>query len=189
MFQRETPRLVLRDWTESDLALIEALASEPSVTRYQTRLRVAGADGCRRWLGAAIFHNQQDPRFAYSTAVVSKHTGSAIGWLGWGEAEDPAHGEVSFGYALLPAEWGRGYISEAVVAMLGFVFETLGRGSVYATCAASNLGSARVLEKSGLTLVHRWLRRDDELNLEEEHLRYRMERIDWMNRTTRNDVS
>ena len=180
MFQLETPRLILRDWTESDLPLIETLASDPRVTRYQTWLRLADADACRRWLETAIFHNLKQPRFAYSTAVVLKETVHAIGWLGWGDAEDPAYGDVSFGYALLPAEWGRGCISEAVVAMLEFVFETLGRGSVYATCAASNPRSAGVLQHAGLTLVHRWMHRDKELNIEEEYLRFRMERSDWI---------
>jgi len=188
MFQLETPRLILRDWIESDLPLIEALARESDVTRYQTWLRLGDESACRHWLASAIFHNQQDPRFAYSTAVVSKQTKRPIGWLGWGDAEDPEHGDASFGYALLPTEWGRGYMTEAVLAMLQFVFETLGRNSIYATCAVSNRRSARVLEKAGLTLVHRWMRRDEEMNVEEEHLRYRMERTDWTARTIGTDT-
>jgi ribosomal-protein-alanine N-acetyltransferase len=180
MFQTETPRLILRDWIESDLRLIEALAAEADVTRYQTWLRLRDEAACRRWLNAAISSNQENPRLAYSTAMVLKKTGRAVGWLGWGRAQDPAHGEASFGYALLPSEWGRGYMTEAVLAMLRFVFETLDQNSIYATCADSNRGSARVLEKAGLTLVHRWIERDDELDIEEEHLRYRLNRPAWI---------
>jgi [ribosomal protein S5]-alanine N-acetyltransferase len=188
MFRAETPRLILRDWLESDLPLIEALASDPNVTRYQTWLRLRDDDARRRWLETAIFHNQRDPRFAYSTAVVSRETRRAIGWLGWGRAEDPAHCETSFGYALLPAEWGYGYMTEAVLAMLRFVFETLGRSSICATCATSNRRSARVLEQTGLALVHRWTQRDDEMDSEEEHLRYRMDRTDCIRRTAPTDA-
>ena len=49
-----------------------------------------------------------------------------MGWIGWGHAEDPTHGEYSFGYALLPEYWGRGYMTAAARAGLTFMFETLG---------------------------------------------------------------
>lgn len=176
MFQLETPRLILRDWIAADWPLIWTLASEPTVTRYQDRIRLPDEDACRRWLAAAIYDNQQEPRFAYSTAVVVKETTRAVGWLHWQESEDPAEGDVSFGYALLPETWRRGYMSEAVQAMLGHVFEVQRRNSAYATCATSNPASAGVLEKAGLTLVERWMRRDDDLGLEEEYRRYRLDR-------------
>ncbi len=180
MFELETPRLLLRDWTADDWPLIWALASDPAVTRYQTWLRLADEDACRRWLASAIFHNQEQPRFAYSTAIVLKETGIAIGLLGWGESEDAAKGEVSFGYALLPTMWRRGYVSEAVRTMLVFIFEVQRRNSAYATCATSNPGSAGVLEKAGLALVERWMHRDDDLGMEEEYRRYRTDRADWL---------
>jgi RimJ/RimL family protein N-acetyltransferase len=174
-----TPRLVLRDWLNDDLPVVYALARDARVTRYQWWLRLHTEEECGRWLAEAIKNNNADPRFAYSMAVVERSTRRTVGWLGWGEAEDPARGEVSFGYALLPELWDRGYITEAVEAMLGFVFETQQRGSVYATCATSNRASARVLEKAGLRLMHRWIRPDEALGLEEEHRYYRLNRGEW----------
>jgi RimJ/RimL family protein N-acetyltransferase len=180
MFQLETPRLVLRDWIADDWPLIWALASDPAVTRYQTKLRgLPDEDACRRWLADAIQHNQQEPRSAYSRAVIVKATSRAVGWVNWNESGDPAKGEVSFGYALLPELWRRGYVSEAVRAMLGYVFEVQRRNSVYATCATSNPASAGVLEKAGLHLVERWMHRDNDLGLEEEYRRYRLDKSDW----------
>jgi|CXWL01.1.fsa_nt_gi RimJ/RimL family protein N-acetyltransferase len=180
MLQLETPRLILRDWIEDDWPLIWTLASDPAVTRYQTKLRgLPDEAACRRWLGDAIHHNHQEPRFAYSTAVIVKETSRAVGWLNWVESSDPAKGDVSFGYALLPELWRRGYMSEAVHTMLGYVFEVQRRNSVYATCASSNPASAGVLEKAGLALVERWMHRDDDLGLEEEYRRYRVDRSDW----------
>jgi ribosomal-protein-alanine N-acetyltransferase len=172
--------LLLRDWVEDDWRLIWALANDPSVTRYQTKLRLPDKEACLRWLADAIQGNQQEPRVAYSLAVVLKETATPIGWLNWGDSEDPARGEVSFGYALLPTMWRRGFMSEAVGAMLPIVFDVQRRDSIYATCATSNPASAGVLEKTGLTLVERWMHRDDDLGIEEEYRRYRLDRTQWL---------
>lgn len=174
-----TPRLVLRDWLNDDLTVVRALASAALVTRYQTWLRLHTEEACGRWLAEAIKNNNADPRFAYSMAIVLQSTRRTVGWLGWGEAEDPARGEVSFGYALLPELWRLGYMTEAVRAMLRFVFETQQRRSVYATCATSNPASARVLEKAGLGLADRWTHRDEALGIEEEYRCYLLNRSEW----------
>ena len=179
MFQLKTARLRLRDWVEEDWHLIKVLSADPRVTRYQTRLRLNTDEECRRWVADAIRTNAQQPRVAYSTAVVLRGAERAIGWLHWGEAEDRAKGEVSFGYALLPEMWRRGYMSEAVNAMLRFIFEVQLKESAYASCAAANRASAGVLEQAGMKLVERWMHRDEHVDIEEEYLRYRLERSEW----------
>lgn len=179
MFTLETERLLLRDWVEQDWPLIWTLASDPRVTRYQTWLRLKDEEDARRWLASAIQHNNGLPRIAFSTALVLKQSSKAIGWLNWGDPEEPGIADVSFGYAVLPAMWRRGYVSEAVGAMLAFVFGSLDKQSITATCATSNPASSGVLEKAGLTLVERWMRRDDALDLEEEYRRYRLDRTQW----------
>jgi RimJ/RimL family protein N-acetyltransferase len=180
VFQLNTARLHLRDWVEDDWHLIKVLSADPLVTRYQTRLRLMNTDEeCRRWLADAIRINAEQPRVAYSTAVVLRRDDRAIGWLHWQEAEDRANGEVSFGYALLPQMWRRGYMSEAVNAMLRFIFEVQRKESAYASCAAANRASAGVLEQAGMKLVERGMHRDEHVDIEEEYLRYRLERSEW----------
>ena len=179
MFQLETARLRLRDWVEEDWHLIKMLSADPRVTRYQDWLRLNTDEECRRWLADAIRTNAEQPRVAYSTAVVLRGAERAIGWLHWEEAEDRANGDVNFGYALLPEMWRRGYMSEAVNAMLGFVFEVQLKESAHASCAAANRASAGVLEQAGMKLVERWMRRDEHVDIEEECLRYRLERSEW----------
>jgi RimJ/RimL family protein N-acetyltransferase len=174
-----TTRLVLRDWVGGDLSAIRALARDDRVTRYQTWLRLDTDEACRQWLADHMKHNNADPRFAYSMAVVAQSSGGTVGWLGWGEAEDPSIGAVSFGYALLPEVWSRGYMTEAVRAMLGFVFDLQQRDSIYATCAISNRRSARVLEKAGLHLVSCSMERDEAFGIEEEQCCYSLKRSEF----------
>ena len=182
MFTFETPRLILRDWQADDWPVAWKLASDPLVTRYQTRLRLEDESAARQWILSAIDRNQRRPRLAYSLATVLQDSRRTIGWLNWGESANPDKGDVSFGYALLPAMWRRGYMSEAVQAMLAHVFEVQKQESVYATCATSNPASSGVLETAGLTLVERWIHRDDDLDLEEEYRRYRLDRTQWARR-------
>ncbi|MEX2246265.1 MAG: GNAT family protein [Dehalococcoidia bacterium] len=73
----------------------------------------------------------------------------------------------------------RGYISEAVNVMLRFMFEVQLKESAYASCAAANRASAGVLEQAGMKLVERWMHRDEHVDIEEEYLRYRLERSEW----------
>jgi RimJ/RimL family protein N-acetyltransferase len=171
---------MLRDWLDEDLPVVRALATDDRVTRYQPWLRLHTDQACRRWLADAIESKSAVPRSAYSLAVVERSVGRTVGWLNWGDAKDVSKGAISFGYALLPEAWNRGYMTEAIRAMLTFVFDVQQSGSVYATCATNNPGSARVLEKAGLGLVYRWMQRDESLGLEEEHRRYFLKRTDWV---------
>jgi aminoglycoside 6'-N-acetyltransferase len=156
----EGERLVLRDLLLSDWPLIEALWREPLVTRYQDWFRFSDEATGRRWLAETVHFNVEQPRHGYNLAVTLKPDGDAIGWLGFGDPETPADrnkGEVGFGYALQPLFWNQGYMTESVRTMLAYVFEVLEKRSVYATCEASNVASARVLEKAGLMLTERWV--------------------------------
>lgn len=53
------------------------------------------------------------------------------------------------GYAILPEETGKGYATEAAVALLEYARKELGVDSVFGFCAREDRHSARVLEKIG----------------------------------------
>lgn len=176
MFQIRTARLLLRDLVEADWRAVDAMSRAPEVTRYQTWLRVDGEAAARRWVREAIYHNQLPDRGAYNLAVVPLDAEETIGWLGWGAPSDPTHGDYSFGYALLPSAWGRGYMTEALRAAIGYMFDSLAASRVAGECAASNVASARVMEKAGLTRVAEWDERDEATGIVERHYRFAMDR-------------
>jgi RimJ/RimL family protein N-acetyltransferase len=70
VFALHTARLLLRDFVEDDAAAVYALSQEPTVTRYQTWLRLASPADARRWVQNAMYHNQLQPRQAYNLAIV-----------------------------------------------------------------------------------------------------------------------
>ncbi|KAJ5547244.1 Acyl-CoA N-acyltransferase [Penicillium frequentans] len=53
------------------------------------------------------------------------------------------------GYAILPEETGKGYATEAAVALLEYARKELGVDSAFGFCAQDDRHSARVLEKIG----------------------------------------
>jgi ribosomal-protein-alanine N-acetyltransferase len=55
------------------------------------------------------------------------------------------------GYVLNRRYWGQGYMAEAVRAIVGFGFRELGMNRIQARCDVPNIGSARVMEKAGMS--------------------------------------
>ncbi|MEM1422418.1 MAG: GNAT family N-acetyltransferase [Planctomycetota bacterium] len=58
---------------------------------------------------------------------------------------------AEFGYWIGVDHWGNGYATEALVALLGHAFATLGLARLHACYFARNPASKRVMEKAGCT--------------------------------------
>jgi RimJ/RimL family protein N-acetyltransferase len=86
-----------------------------------------------------------------------------------------------YGYRLRRSAWGKGYATEGSRALIHKGFTDLGVDRVAAETMVVNLGSRRVMEKAGLTLVRTFHR--DELDAIEgfEHgvVEYALTRADW----------
>jgi [ribosomal protein S5]-alanine N-acetyltransferase len=179
MFELLTPRLRLRDLVEADAETIYALSQAPEVVRFQHWLLLDTLDEAQDWMRRAMRHNALAPRYAYNLAVREREGEKSIGWLGWGQVDDRSQPVHSFGYALLPAFWNRGYMTEALQAAAHFLFERLGAELLYATCDARNRASARVMEHLGMTLVAEWQELNEHTNEPEQHWRYELRVQEW----------
>jgi aminoglycoside 6'-N-acetyltransferase len=78
-----------------------------------------------------------------------------VGDVGLRVAEDEP-GVVMVGYTMAPAAQGKGYATEAVDALVGYAFDTLGADIARAYADAANAPSVRVGEKVGLVVVERF---------------------------------
>ena len=54
------------------------------------------------------------------------------------------------GVALSHDHWGKGFVTEAVKAVIAFLFDTVGYRKIIAGCDARNIGSQKVMEKVGM---------------------------------------
>lgn len=84
-------------------------------------------------------------------AVVEKHSQGVIGYCGLFYFPDVnGQPEVEIGYRLARSAWGRGFATEAALAVRDYAFQTLGMKRLIALIDPSNLASVRVAEKIGM---------------------------------------
>ncbi len=99
-----------------------------------------------------------DDALAYVAAVAARPVQTSFGIVVDGEAagsvslmvgDDIARRTAEIGYWLGREFWGRGIVTDAVVAATRHGFEQLGMHRVFAVPFARNAASGRVLEKAG----------------------------------------
>lgn len=150
----ETPRLVIRQFTEDDVDNLFNLNSDPEVMRYLTGGRPTPREEIRDQI--IPFHLGVYDRLDRlgTWAAESTATGEFLGWFHF----RPGHGSdditnIELGYRLRRSSWNKGYATEGSRALVSMGFTDLGVERVFALTMTVNTASRHVLEKSGLTLV------------------------------------
>ena len=144
----ETDRLLLRRPVLADAAAIFAgYAADADVTRYLTWRPHASVDDSRAYLRLCQEQWAAGDNRPYVIATRIE-PGRAIGAIDW--RRDGAHA-VTFGYVLAPAHWGRGYMTEALAALVDWSLAQPDCYRAWAFCDADNRASARVMEKAGMS--------------------------------------
>ena len=147
----ETPRLILRDWRETDIAPFIHHTNTPAVMRWlggvQSRAQLEDAlrNRMMRW--------QQERGFTF-WAVERKADGALLGFCGLKIADTPGspiEGLYEVGWRLREDAWGQGYAKEAAIASLDFAFQTLGAARVVAITFILNEPSWGLMERLGMT--------------------------------------
>lgn len=78
--------------------------------------------------------------------------GRAVGGVGLHAKDDIFRKNMEIGYWLGEKYWGKGIVSEAVVAITQFGFESFDIERIYASVFSTNRASMKVLEKAGYSL-------------------------------------
>jgi RimJ/RimL family protein N-acetyltransferase len=144
----ETPRLLLREWRDTDREAFAAIVADPHVMRFYpaTRSR-AEADA---WIDKMIAGLANGT--AHFLAVERKSDGTLLGLTGTADINFPIPTEpkLEIGWVLGKDYWGQGYAPEAARAALEHAFTQLRAPEVAAFTARVNLPSQRVMQKLGL---------------------------------------
>lgn len=151
----ETDRLALRRFTEADEEALFDLNSDPEVMRFLNGGTPIPRDIVQTViLPRYLRHDGRFPSYGY-WAAIERATGEFLGWFSFVPSKATPV-EVSLGYRLRSAVWGRGYATEGARALVRKAFTELGIERVVATTYEHNLASRRVLEKVGMTIVRRF---------------------------------
>ena len=146
----QTERLILRPFTPEDAeGMYRNWASDPEVTRYLTWPAHSSADVTQMLLRDWVSRYENGDYFNW--AIGWKENGQIIGNISVvNMIEEIEAAEI--GYCMSRSFWGRGVMPEALRAVEGYLFETVGVNRIAASHDARNPKSGRVMEKAGMKL-------------------------------------
>lgn len=142
----QTPRLTLRPLSESDVAEVFAVFSDPVVVRYWDGPLMTSHQDAMQYIDQ--IHHGFRRRDFFQWGIGDSATGSVIGTCTLAHVS-AVHQRCEIGFALRQTHWGQGLGSEAVAAVIAFAFETLGMHRIEADVDPRNDRSLRLLERFG----------------------------------------
>lgn len=163
----ESARLVVRLVGEADLPALMEVNGDVEVTRFLPYATWTSIADAQAWL--ARMTGIQATGTALQFVVAEKASGTAVGTcLLFRHDESSARAEL--GYALGRAHWGRGYMREALAALIGSAFTTLALRRLEAEVDPANVPSTKLLlglgfVKEGL-LRQKWITRGEAYDVE-----------------------
>lgn len=148
----ETDRLLLRPWRVAEAAVLRELWTErdPRVPPH----RRIDADGHPTITELEESIRSSPPTSIGLLAVELVETGDVLGYCGLVDSGRGAQGEPELAFELLPRAWGRGYATEASLAVLEWA-RSSGFERIWATVWDWNTASRRVLTKLGFIETER----------------------------------
>lgn len=139
-----TDRLAIRPFRPDDAAAFAAYRSDAEVARYQSWDTPLSLEDAARTVAG---YGADDPAMIgwYQWAI--DRDGLLIGDIGVNTHDNRMQAEI--GFTVAASEQGKGYGTEAVGRMVGYLFAERGLHRISAECDARNEASARLLRKVG----------------------------------------
>lgn len=144
----ETPRLILRPFTEDDAPASFVMNSDPEVMRYLGGVSVTSVEDVREMLKQSTLADYDKHGFGRH-AVIHKETNEFMGFAGLKYIEELD--EVDLGYRLITKFWRQGYGYEASLPCLDFAFNELGLDRIIAMANPNNFASISLMKKLGFS--------------------------------------
>ena len=138
-------RLILRKPRMDDAAFIfNRYAQDSEVTRYLIWRPHIHIGETETFLERCMQVWDRETNFPYTLTL--HKSDEPIGML---ETHNQGF-KLEIGYVLVRSLWGKGYMIEALRAVVDWAFTQPGIFRVQAVCDVENIGSARVMEKAGM---------------------------------------
>ncbi len=145
----ETPRLILRRFTEADAPLILSLNSDPEIVKYVHEPTLKTVEQAEKILLDIIL-----PQYKNNLGRWAIHTKSDMDFIGWcGLKYRPEIDEIDLGYRLMQKAWGKGLATEAAQHTLDHGLDKLHLKIITGRAHIENIASIKVLEKIGMDYI------------------------------------
>ncbi|MDQ0416448.1 RimJ/RimL family protein N-acetyltransferase [Croceifilum oryzae] len=144
----KTDRLVLRRFCTSDIDTFHFYRSNPEVATFQSWENYQYQDA-QTFVNQQMNHQPNQPGTWFQFAVALAETNQLIGDCAL-HTPTVEPRIVEIGFTLSPEYQGNGYATEAVGALLRYVFHSLGKHKAIAFSDVRNSKSIAVLERVGM---------------------------------------
>ena len=158
----ETERLVLRRFQLSDAPdFFRNITSDPEVNRFLTWENLCSVAETEELLKDFISRYENPERYCW--AIVIRETGEVIGTIAAPTVKNRTE-TLEVTYAVGKAWWGKGIATEALKAVMAFLFDRVGANRIEAGHDVNNPGSGRVMQKAGMCRegIHRQAGRNNQ---------------------------
>ncbi|WP_445454816.1 GNAT family N-acetyltransferase [Flavobacterium sp. 25HG05S-40] len=142
----ETERLLLRRIDTNDVDEILALRGNPETMKYIPRPLAKSKEEALEHI--AMIEDKIVANSGINWGITIKGNPKIIGIIGHYKISTENH-RAEIGYMSLPETNGKGYMTEALKAVLTYGFEQLALHSVEAIIDPENIASEKVLQKNG----------------------------------------
>ncbi len=141
----KTKRLLLRPITLQDLEAMYAYTSCENVARYVTWQAHQSLEDTKGFIELIVDGYHQGNHLLWGI----EYAGQLIGTIDFVTIND-THNYAEIGYVLSEDYWNKGITTEATKRLIDFGFQELGLVRIQARCFEENIGSQKVMEKSGM---------------------------------------
>lgn len=142
----ETERLFLRRLSHDDAEEVLELRGNPETMKFIPRPLVKNLEDAIAHID--MINEKIDTNVGINWGITIKDNDKIIGIIGHYRIQPENH-RSEIGYMILPEHQGKGYVSEAILAILEYGFQDMNLHSIEAVIDPENSASERVLQKNG----------------------------------------
>ncbi len=147
----ESDRLLIRPYQLGDEHAIFEMNSDPEVQKYTGDKLIHTLEEAKDVLINVILKDYKTHGYG-RLAVIYKPDNKLIGFTGF-KCLPELNGETDLGYRFIPDYWGKGIATESAIMSLKYGFEDLSLTTIYAFAEPENIGSVKIIEKLGFSLL------------------------------------
>lgn len=149
--QLETPRLILRKFTENDIPAIYSILCDEKINEFLPWFPLKSFDEAKSFY-EEHYASEYAKKNAYAYAVCLKSENIPIGYVNVGDIGDA----YDLGYGICKEHWHKGIVTEACTAVIGLLKRD-GIPYITATHDVKNPQSGGVMRKLGMKYCYSYM--------------------------------
>jgi [ribosomal protein S5]-alanine N-acetyltransferase len=142
-------RILLREFSNSDVAALAAIHADPRALRYYAP-EVGTLEHTQMLVDMFVQWANENPRDNFQLAIVDRESDALVGSCGV-RSKGCVSGRAEFGIGIGSAWWGKGIAQEAARIILGFGFSELDLNEVYGVTVSANTAVSKFVQRLGFT--------------------------------------